>query len=144
MMQARINIVTLGVTDMKRARAFYEKLGWKASAASQEAVTFFQGNGTVLALFGRSALAHDANVADQPTGFAGVTLAYTADSKTDVDTVFAHALACGAKPLKQPQDVFWGGYSGYFADPDGHMWEVAWNPFFPHDAEGRILLPPPA
>ena len=144
MMQARINIVTLGVSDMKRARAFYEKLGWKASAASRESITFFQGNGTVLALFGRSELAHDANVSDQPTGFAGVTLAYNVASKADVDTVFAHALACGAKALKTPQDVFWGGYSGYFADPDGHMWEVAWNPFFPQDEQGRIQLPSPA
>ena len=144
MMNGRINIVTLGVADMQRARMFYEKLGWKASAASQEGVTFFQGNGTVLSLFARDALAHDANVADSPTGFAGVTLAYNAASKADVDAVFAHALSCSAKKLKQPQDVFWGGYSGYFADSDGHMWEVAWNPFFPQDTEGRIMLPPPA
>ena len=144
MMNGRINIVTLGVADMKRARAFYEALGWKASAASQEGVTFFQGNGTVLALFGRADLAHDAGVADLPTGFAGMSLAYNAASKADVDRVFAHALTCGAKALKAPADVFWGGYSGYFADPDGHLWEVAWNPLFPQDSDGRIMLPPPA
>lgn len=144
MMNGRINIVTLGVADMQRARMFYEKLGWQASSASQEGVTFFQGNGTVLALFGRSDLAHDAEVADTPTGFSALSLAYNAASKAAVDKVFAHALSCGAKALKKPQDVFWGGYSGYFADPDGHMWEVAWNPFFPQDTEGRITLPPPA
>ena len=144
MMQGRINIVTLGVADLARAKAFYEKLGWKPSAASQDGVTFFQGNGTVLSLFGRAGLAHDAAVTDTPTGFAAMSLAYNAASKAEVDAVFAHAVACGAKALKPPQDVFWGGYSGYFADPDGHIWEVAWNPFFPLDEQGRIILPPPA
>ena len=140
-MDNRVTIVTLGVADMGRARAFYEALGWKASAASQEAITFFQGNGTVLALFSRAALAHDAGVADAPTGFSAMTLACNMRSEAEVDAFFAKAVAAGAKALKPPQKVFWGGYSSYVADPDGHLWEIAFNPFFPLDAEGRVQLP---
>ena len=143
-MDNRICIVTLGVSDLPRARTFYERLGWSASAASQDAVTFFQGNGTVLALFDRAALAHDARAADTPAGFSGVTLACNMPGKAEVDALFARALAAGAKELKKPQDVFWGGYSGYVADPDGHIWEIAYNPFFPLDGTGRVALPPPA
>jgi uncharacterized protein len=144
MMEPRISLITLGVADVARARAFYERLGWKASKASQDAVTFFQGNGLALALFGREDLAKDAGVANSPPGFSGITLAYNARSKEEVDRVHAHALSAGAKPVKQPHDVFWGGYSGYFADPDGHLWEVAWNPFFPLDERGNLSLPDPA
>ena len=140
-MDNRVTIVTLGVADMARARAFYEAMGWKASAASQEAITFFQGNGTVLALFSRAALAHDAGVADTPTGFSAMTLACNMRSEAEVDAFFAKAVAAGAKALKPPQKVFWGGYSSYVADPDGHLWEIAFNPFFPLDAEGRVQLP---
>ena len=140
-MDNRLCIVTLGVADLARARAFYEALGWKASPASQEAITFFQGNGTVLALFSRAALAHDAGVADAPTGFSAVTLACNVASEAEVDALFAKAVAQGAKALKLPQKVFWGGYSSYIADLDGHMWEIAFNPFFPLDADGRVRLP---
>ena len=140
-MDNRVTIVTLGVADLGRARAFYEALGWKASAASQEAITFFQGNGTVLALFSRAALAHDAGVADAPTGFCAMTLACNMRSEAEVDAFYAKAVAAGAKALKPPQKVFWGGYSSYVADPDGHLWEIAFNPFFALDAEGRVQLP---
>ena len=140
-MQGRINIVTLGVEDVARSRLFYEALGWRASSASQPSIVFLRGNGTVLALFGRTALAEDAAVEDRPTGFAAVALAYNARSKDEVDQVYAQAVQAGARAVKTPHPVFWGGYSGYFADPDGHLWEVAWNPFFPLDEHGGLQLP---
>jgi uncharacterized protein len=140
-MDPRITLITLGVTDLARSRAFYETLGWKASAASQSEVAFFQGNGLALALFGRGALAKDAGIEDVPTGFAAISLAYNARTKAEVDEVYREALAAGAKAVKAPIDVFWGGYSGYFADPDGHLWEVAYNPFFPLDELGNLRLP---
>ena len=126
-----------------RARRFYEALGFKASGASQEAVTFFEAGGVVLGLFGRADLAHDACVPDSTPGFSGVSLAHNCRSEAEVDAVLGEAVAAGAKLLKPAQKVFWGGYSGYFADPDGHLWEVAYNPFFPLDADGSLQLPPP-
>ena len=140
-MQPRLTLVTLGVADLPKARAFYEAWGWKASSASQPGVAFFQANGLALALFGRADLAQDAHVEDRPTGFAAITLAYNCRSRSEADEVFSRVIAAGARSLKPPQDAPWGGYSGYFADPDGHLWEVAWNPFFPLDAEGHLFLP---
>ncbi len=140
-MQPRLTLVTLGVADLPKARAFYEAWGWTASSTSQPSVVFFQANGLALALFGRADLAGDAHVEDRPTGFAAITLAYNARSKEEADEVYALAVKAGAKAIKPLQDVFWGGYSGYFADPDGHLWEVAWNPFFPLDEQGRLFLP---
>ena len=140
-MDPRISLMTLGVTDLAKARAFYEALGWKASSASQPEVVFFQGNGLALALFGRQDLAKDAGLPDRPTGFAAISLAYNARSKGEVDQVFALADAAGAIAVKPPEDVFWGGYSGYFSDPDGHLWEIAWNPFFALDDKGNLSLP---
>lgn len=142
MMTPRINLVTLGVTDMARSRAFYEKLGFVASPASNTDVTFFEANGIVFGLFGHDALAEDAHVtATAVPAFHGVSLAWNAESEARVDAIMDHALACGAKLSKPAQKVFWGGYSGYFADPDGHLWKVAYNPFFPLDEDGRIRLP---
>jgi len=140
-MQPRLTLVTLGVSDLARARAFYEAWGWKASSASQPEVAFFQANGLALALWGRADLAKDAGVADKPTGFAAVSLAYNARSKEEADEVYAAAIAAGARATKPLHDVFWGGYSGYFADPDEHLWEVAWNPAFPLDEDGHMFLP---
>ena len=140
-MQPRLTLVTLGVTDLAKARAFYEAWGWRASSASQPEVAFFQANGLALALWSRADLAKDAGVQDRPTGFSVVTLAYNARSKEEADEVYALAIAAGAKATKPLQDVFWGGYSGYFADPEGHLWEVAWNPAFPLDEEGHMFLP---
>jgi uncharacterized glyoxalase superfamily protein PhnB len=136
----RISLVTLGVEDVSRATAFYEKLGWKKSSASQDSVTFIQLKGTVLGLYSREALAHDAQVENTPKGFSGVTLAHNVTSERGVDAVFKFAISCGATEVKKPEKVFWGGYSGYFADPDGHLWEVAYNPFFPLNAEGHVVL----
>lgn len=141
-MTPRINLVTLGVTDVARATQFYERLGLKKSPAGNDNVSFFDANGVVLALFGHEALAQDAQLEATPAPkYRGMSLAWNSASEADTDRVFEHALACGATPIKKPERVFWGGYSGYFADPDGHLWEVAFNPFFPLTAEGRIELP---
>ncbi len=140
-MEPRLSLVTLGVADIARARKFYEALGFKASSASQESVVFLSAGGVVLSLYGRAALAEDARVENSAPGFAGVTLAHNCRTEAEVDAVIAHAVACGATLRKAAQKVFWGGYSGYFADPDGHLWEVAHNPFFPLAADGRVQLP---
>lgn len=139
----RINLVTLGVADIARARAFYERLGFVASSDSNPNVTFFDAGGVVLALFGREALASDAHVVNEPRGFSGVTVAWNVASDAEVEAALAKAIAAGATLLKPGQKVFWGGFSGYFADPDGHLWEVAHNPFWPIDEAGRVQLPAP-
>lgn len=140
-MEPRLSLVTLGVADVARSRIFYERLGFKASSASNENVTFFEAGGVVLGLFGRAALAQDASVPEEGSGFAGVALAHNARSEADVDAILAEAAAAGARIVKPAHRVFWGGWSGYFADPDGHLWEVAHNPFFPLDSAGRLQLP---
>jgi uncharacterized protein len=137
---AGISLITLGVADIAASTRFYEALGWKNSPASQEAVSFLQGHNVVLGLFGRGPLAEDAHVEDVPTGFAAISLAVNLSSEAEVDAYFDRALAAGATERKRPQKVFWGGYSGYFADPDGHLWEVAHNPFFAMDENGRLDL----
>jgi len=139
-MEPRVSIITLGVQDVARARMFYETLGFKASSSSRESVTFFDAGGVVLGLYGRGPLAEDATVDDSPPGFSGVALAYNARSEVDVDAVLAEAVAAGAKLIKPAGKVFWGGYSGYFADPDGHLWEVAFNPYFKLSDDGCIQL----
>ena len=137
----RISIVTLGVEDLDRSTAFYERLGWAKSPASQDTVTFIVLKGTVLGLYSRKGLAEDAGVDDSKPGFSGTSLAHNLASEAEVDEAFAFAVSCGAKAVKRPEKVFWGGYSGYFADPDGHLWELAYNPFAPLDAEGHMTLP---
>jgi uncharacterized protein len=138
----RINLVTLGVKDIAASRTFYERLGLSSSPAGNDNVAFFDANGVVLGLYGHDALAEDAHVATSPQpAFRGVSLAWNAGSEADVDAIFSHALKAGATVVKQPQKVFWGGYSGYFGDPDGHLWEVAYNPFFPINGAGHIELP---
>ncbi|MGE0700645.1 MAG: VOC family protein [Hyphomicrobiaceae bacterium] len=143
MSRPRLCLVTLGVADLARSRAFYEALGFVASSASQPTVAFFEAGGVALGLFDRAALAADAQVPDRPTGFAAVTLAWNVASEAEVDAALAHAVECGASITKSARKAAWGGYCGYFADPDNHLWEVAWNPYFPLDADGRIVLPPP-
>jgi uncharacterized protein len=140
-MQPRLSLITLGVADMARARAFYEALGFKASSQSQPSVTFFDTGGVILGLYGRASLAADATVPDSAPGFSGVALAHNVGSDAEVDAVIAHAVKCGGKLVKAAHKVFWGGYSGYFADLDGHLWEVAHNPFWPLDKDGRVQLP---
>jgi catechol 2,3-dioxygenase-like lactoylglutathione lyase family enzyme len=140
-MNQHLHIVTLGVSDLKRSREFYSQtLGWKPSNASSEGITFFQAGGVVLALFPREELAKDALVPAEGQGFAGFTLAYNAQSETEVDEIIRDLKAKGVEILKEPQKVFWGGYSSYFADPDGNCWEVAYNPFFPFDENGNLKL----
>ncbi|TGL60180.1 VOC family protein [Leptospira ognonensis] len=141
-MKQKLNLITLGVRDLTRSLDFYEKgLGWKKSNMSQDSVAFFQLNGMILSLFNRGALALDANVPDQETGFSALTLAYNAESEEEVREVISKVRMLGAKILKEPQHVFWGGYSSYFADPDGHLFEVAYNPFFPLNEKGEVVLP---
>lgn len=141
MLPSRINLVTLGVEDLERSSEFYQQLGWKESSASNPAIRFFCSQGTVLSLYGRAALAEDASVAVDGYGFRGITMSQNLESPADVDAAFAHALACGATSVKPPEKVFWGGYSGYFADPDGHLWELAHNPHLTLNAAGHMELP---
>jgi len=138
-MEQRLSVVTLGVADLERARRFYEGLGWKRGNR-HESVVFFQLNGMVLSLFSREALAEDTQVPAAGSGFGGIVLAYNARGREDVDAVLAEAERAGARILKPAQDAFWGGYSGCFADPDGHPWEVAWNPEWELTPEGNVRL----
>ena len=135
-----ITLVTLGVADLGRARAFYAALGWEAAQVS-EGVVFIQLAGQVLALFGIDALADDMKAEPGTPGRGAVTLARNFASREAVDAAFALALSAGATALKRPEPVFWGGYSGYFADPDGHVWELAMNPFWPLAENGTLTLP---
>jgi uncharacterized protein len=128
-MKPRISMITLGVRDMARSVAFYEALGFERQNSDGN-VAFFALNGTWLGLYGYEALAEDAQVAPDAGTFSGFTLAHNLNSEAEVDTVFAEAIAVGGVATKQPQKVFWGGYSGYFKDPDGYLWEIAYNPFF--------------
>ncbi len=144
-MEQRLSLITLGVANLPRSRRFYEDgLGWTPSSASQDSIVFFQLGGIGLALYGREALAEDAHLAESgPTsGFGGITLAHNVRTREEVDAVLALAERAGGRILKPAQDVFWGGYSGYFADPDGHPWEVAWNPGAPLAEDGSLQLPP--
>ncbi len=128
-MQPRISLITLGVKELARSIEFYEQgLGLPRMESPPE-VAFFTLNSSWLGLYGREALAEDAQVSPEGTGFRGVSLAHNLTSEAEVDKLYQEALAAGATPVKQPQKAFWGGYSGYFADPDGHLWEVAHNPF---------------
>lgn len=141
-LRPRINIVTLGVSDVALSTAFYQRLGWRRSAeSSTPGISFFQLDNLLLAVFSRDALAEDAALEPTPAGFGGITLAQNLASPEAVDSAIAEAVAAGATLLKPAAATFWGGYSGYFADPDGHPWEVAHNPFFPLDAQGLVALP---
>ena len=140
-MEQRVSLITLGVADLERSSEFYERLGWRRSMAKAEGVVFFQVGGIALALYPRTELAKDAGVAPEGSGFRGIALAYNTRSREEVDSVLAEAQAAGAKALKPAEEAFWGGYSGYFADPDGFAWEVAWNPSFPIMEDGSIRVP---
>lgn len=140
-MEQRVSLITLGVTDLSRSREFYERLGWRPAKASSEGIVFFQAGGIALALYPRDELAKDANVSAGGHGFSGVTLAYNTRSREEVDSVLVEAQRIGAKLVKAAQEAFWGGYSCYFLDPDGFLWEVAWNPFFTIAEDGSVQLP---
>jgi uncharacterized glyoxalase superfamily protein PhnB len=137
----RVTLITLGVADLAAARAFYARLGWQEHGESQEGVAFFQINGAVLGLFGAADLAADQGRLGAALGTGAITLAQNFASEAEVDAAYQAALAAGGKALKAPEKVFWGGYSGYWADPDGHVWEVAMNPFWPLAEDGSLTLP---
>jgi uncharacterized protein len=138
---ARLSIVTLGVADLARSVAFYEALGWSRMPGGEpDVIEWFATSGSVIGLFPHDELAKDAGVPAEPsTGFRGVTLAMNFGSEGEVDAAFADAIAAGASSIKTPIGTDWGGYSGYFGDPDGHYWEVAFAPGIRLDAEGRVL-----
>ena len=136
----RVSLITLGTADIDRSRAFYTALGWEPVPSPPE-VVFYQLDGMVLGLFGLDSLAKDQGRPDAKLGTGATTLAQNFSDRASVDDAFAKATAAGATPLKQPEEVFWGGYSGYYADPDGHVWEVAHNPFWKIDDVGRITIP---
>jgi predicted lactoylglutathione lyase len=140
-MEQRLSLVTLGVTDLERSRAFYEALGWKTGAAPADDVVFFQSGGMIVALWGRDLLAEDSGVTDNG-GWGGVTLAHNVRSPAEVDAVIAEANAAGATIARPGAETFWGGYSGVFIDPDGHPWEVAHNPRWSIEEDGSVKLAP--
>jgi uncharacterized protein len=139
-MDQRVSLITLGVDDLGRARAFYEGLGWTTRAEPDDDVVFFQAGVMVFALWDRARLAEDSGV-PEADGFGGVTLAYNAGSPDDVDVVMDEAAAAGATISRAAGETFWGGYSGAFVDPDGHPWEVAHNPRWKLGEDGSITLP---
>ena len=138
-MDQRLSLVTLGVADLARSRAFYEALGWTTNAAPDDDVVFFQAGGMILALWSRARLAEDSGVVD-PGGWGGITLAYNARSPAEVDEVIAAAKAAGATIPRAGAETFWGGYSGVFVDSDGHPWEVAHNPHWTVADDGSVHL----
>ena len=138
-MEQRLSLVTLGVRDLRRSRAFYEALGWTTGAGPEDDVAFFQAGGMVLALWGRDELARDSTVEDGG-GWGGVTLAYNVRTVEQVDEVLHQAESAGARIGRPGAETFWGGYSGVFIDPDGHPWEVAHNPGWTVTADGSVVL----
>jgi hypothetical protein len=141
---ARVSLVTLGVADVARATAFYQDLGWPLSSASvPNEVSFFNTDGGLLALWGRNDLAADADQGKPVDGFRGVALAINLESPDDVDAALMAAQRAGGSIAKPGSTADWGGYTGYFADPDGHLWEVAYNPDWPLGPDGRPILPQP-
>ncbi|HEY4428026.1 MAG TPA: VOC family protein [Solirubrobacteraceae bacterium] len=139
-MRQRVTVITLGVSDLVRARAFYEELGWRSHTPAEMDVAFFQAGGMVLSLWDRQLLAEDSGV-ELGEGYGGVTLANNVGSPAEVDSVIAEARAAGARIAREPGETFWGGYSGVFVDPDGHPWEVAHNPRWGLSPEGDVALP---
>lgn len=138
-----LHLVTLGVADLARAIAFYEAFGFVRRGKAHEDVAFFEAGSVMLSLYPAHALARDAEVSDVAgqDAFRCITLACNTTTQDEVDTLMRRAAALGAHVLRPAQPVFWGGYMGYFADPDGHVWEIAHNPFFPFDDQGRLVVP---
>jgi catechol 2,3-dioxygenase-like lactoylglutathione lyase family enzyme len=140
-MNQYLHLVTLGVSDFKKSVEFYSQiLGWKPASASNDDIAFFQAGGIVFAIYPREKLAEDALIPPEGSGFSGITLAYNARNEAEVDEIIADLKSKGVRIVKEPQKVFWGGYSSYFADPDDYRWEVAYNPFFPFDENGNLEL----
>ncbi|MDC5856378.1 VOC family protein [Vibrio europaeus] len=141
-MEPRVSIITLGVQDLERSYQFYSKLGFPSSKNPEEGIIFFKTGGVCLALYPLDALAKDVSpdMAVVKEGFSGVTLAHNTRSKQEVDDVLTLAVSAGAKLEKPAQDVFWGGYSGYFSDPDGYLWEVAYAEFWQFNQDGSLVI----
>ena len=139
-MKQSVSLVTLGVTDYARAKAFYESLGWQVAMDMQE-TAFFQANGVVLVLWARDKLAGDSGVADDGARWGGITLAHNVGSRDEVDALIEQARAAGAEIAREPAETFYGGYAGVFRDLDGHAWEVAYNPGFGLREDGSVVLP---
>jgi catechol 2,3-dioxygenase-like lactoylglutathione lyase family enzyme len=140
-MRQTISFVTLGVADLERSRSFYRALGWRESSASQAAVAFFQAGSIAFALFGRAELAADAGVSEAGSGFPAFTLAHNVADEAAVDATLAEAVAAGGLLVLAGERAPWGGFRGYFADPDGFLWEICHNPFVDLDDQGTIRLP---
>lgn len=138
-----LHLVTLGVADLPQAAAFYTAFGFERRGKAHEDVAFFEAGNLILSLYPSQALARDAEVTDLDVAgaFRGITLACNSASEAEVDTLMARAASLGARILRPAQPIFWGGYMGYFADRDGHVWEIAYNPYFPFDAAGRLVVP---
>ena len=139
----RLTLVTLGVADLDQATVFYRDVFGRQPNPDYMGVAFFELPGTWLALYPRGKLAEDIGIANGPTGFSGITLAYNGRDREEVDAVYARAVAAGAKGTKPPSETFWGGYSGYFADPDGYYWELAWGPMFDFGTDGALRFKTP-
>jgi catechol 2,3-dioxygenase-like lactoylglutathione lyase family enzyme len=137
--EQRVSLVTLGVADVERSRAFYERLGWRTTAEPDADIVFFQVGGSIVGLWARDRLAEDSGVTDGG-GWGGVTLAHNVRSPAEVEAVLEDARAAGATILRPGAETFWGGYSGVFADPDGHPWEVAHNPYWLLREDGAVVL----
>jgi uncharacterized protein len=137
--QQRVSLITLGVADLVRSRAFYEALAWRTGAGPDDDVVFFQAGGSILALWDRARLAADSGVEDAG-GWGGVTLAHNVGSPAEVDAVLGEAARAGARIARPGAEAFWGGYSGVFVDPDGHPWEVAHNPHWTLSEDGTVTL----
>lgn len=138
-MEQRLTIITLGVSDLSVAMDFYSNtFGWKKTEESNDNIIFFKLNGILLSLYPKDKLAEDAKIDHAGTGFGGVTIAHNVRSEKEVDETFEKLKSKGVRIVKQPEKVFWGGYSGYIADPDGHLWEIAFNPFLALDEKGNV------
>ncbi len=140
-MQPRLNIITIGVNNLQASRDFYKKaLNWDPATGSDENIVFFNQLGIILALYPLEKLADDASIPSERNGFSGVTLAINLDSKDKVNSLYEQVIKNGGKSLVAPRETFWGGYDAYFADPDGHSWEIAWAPFWEFDEQGSLKL----
>jgi catechol 2,3-dioxygenase-like lactoylglutathione lyase family enzyme len=139
-MDQRLSLITLGISDLDRAKKFYEALGWNSGAAPDDDVVFFQAGGMIVALWDRAKLAEDSAVTEG-SGWGGITLAYNTRSPNEVDDVIEEARAAGATIGREPGETFWGGYSAVFIDPDGYPWEVAHNPNWTIEDDGSVTLP---
>ncbi len=139
-MEQRVSIITLGVEDLARSRRFYEELGWRGQEV--EETVFFQAGGSVVVLWSRDELAADSGISDDGSTFGGIALAHNVRSRQQVDEVVRRAASAGASVTRDPSETFYGGYAGCFRDPDGHVWEIAFNPGFPLDEDGNLTVPP--